>query len=81
MCCKKSNAFKGYAISYKVEIIESKDHLVQLEARKSCIKDLFRDLLNDMKGFEYQITMTVLLYKHKMMKIQNIHLFILILQL
>ena len=29
---KKSNAFKGYARSYKVEIIESKDHLLQLEA-------------------------------------------------
>ena len=32
---KKSNAFKGYASSYKVKIIESKDPLVQLEASKS----------------------------------------------
>ena len=52
-------------ISYKVEIIKSKDPLVQLEASKSSIKDLFQDLLNEMKGFKYQITMTVLLYKHK----------------
>ena len=35
---KKSNAFKGYTRSYKVEIIESKDPLVQLEASKSSIK-------------------------------------------
>ena len=48
---KKSNAFKGYARSYKVEIIESKDPLVQLEASKSSIKDLFKELLNEMKGF------------------------------
>ena len=32
---KKSKAFKGYARSYKVEIIDPKDPLVQLEARKS----------------------------------------------
>ena len=37
------------------------DPLVQLEANKSIIKDLFRDLLNEMKGFKYQITLKVLL--------------------
>ena len=61
---KKSNAFKGYARSYKVEIIDPKDPLVQLEASKSSIEDLFKDLLNEMKSFKYQITETVLLYKH-----------------
>ena len=44
---KKSNAFKGYAKSYKVEITESKDPLVQLEASKSNIKDLFKNLLHE----------------------------------
>ena len=73
--------FKGYARSYEVEITESKDPLVQLEASKSSIKYLFKDLLHEMKGFKYQVTMTVLLYKHKMIQVQNIHLFILILQL
>ena len=63
---KKSNTSKGYPRSYKVEISESKDRLVQLEASKSSIKDLLKGLLNEMKGFKYQITMTVLLYKHKM---------------
>ena len=39
-----SKAFKGYARSYKVEIIEPKGPLAQLEASKSSIKDLFKDL-------------------------------------
>ena len=53
---KTNQAFKGYAMSYKVEIIERKDLIVQLEASKSSIKDLFNDLLNETKGFKYQIT-------------------------
>ena len=48
-------------MSYKVEIIERKDPIVQLEASKSSIKDLFNDLLNETKGFKYQITVKVLL--------------------
>ena len=43
-------------MSYKVEIIEIKDTIVQLEASKSSIKDLLSDLLNETKGFKYQIT-------------------------
>ena len=60
-----SKAFRRYARSYKVEIINLKDPLAQLEASKSSIEDLFKDLLNEMKGFKYQITVTVLLCKHK----------------
>ena len=48
-------------MSYKVEIIEKKDPIVQLEASKSSIKDLFSDLLNETKDFKYQITVEVLL--------------------
>ena len=62
---KNSNAFSGYARSYKVEIIDKKDPLVQLEASKSSIKYLFKNLLNELKGFKYQITLTVLLSKIK----------------
>ena len=51
-------------MSYKVEIIERKDPIVQLEASKSSIKDLFSDLLNETKGFKYQITVKVLLKKN-----------------
>ena len=52
-------------MSYKVNIIEIKDPIVQLEASKSSIKDLFKDLLNGTKGFKHQITVKVLLKKYK----------------
>ena len=52
-------------MSYKVEIVEKKDLIVQLEASRSIIKDLFNDLLNETKGFKYQITVKVLLKKYK----------------
>ena len=51
---------------YKVEIIEKKDPIVQLEANKLSIKDLFSDLLNETKGFKYQIAVKVLLKKYKL---------------
>ena len=53
-------------MSYKVEVIERKDPIVQLEASKSSFKDLFSDLLNETKGFKYQITVKVLLKKYKL---------------
>ena len=62
---KTDQAFSGYAMSYKVEIIEKKDPIVQLEASKLSIKNLFSDLLNETKGFKYQITVKVLLKKYK----------------
>ena len=52
-------------MSYKVEIIEKKDPIVQLKASKLSIKNLFNDLLNELKGFKYQITVEVLLKKYK----------------
>ena len=60
-----SNAFKRHARSYQVETTEPKDPLTQLEASKSSIKDLFKDLLNEIKGFKREITVAVLLSKHK----------------
>ena len=46
-------------MSYKVELVEEKDPLIQLEASKASSKDLFNDLLNETKGFKYQITLKV----------------------
>ena len=60
---KTDQAFKGHAMSYKVEIIEKKYPIVQLEASKLSIKNFFSDLLNGTKGFKYQITVEVLLKK------------------
>ena len=53
---KTDQAFSGYARSYKVEIVEKKDPIVQLEASKLSTKDLLSDLINEIKGFKYQIT-------------------------
>ena len=50
-------------MSYKVEIIQRKYQIVQLKASKFSIKDLFSVLLNETKGFKYQITVKVLLKK------------------
>ena len=60
-----SKTFKKYTRSYKIEIIDSKDPLAKLEANKSSIKDLFKDLLDEIKEFKYQIKLKVFLKKHK----------------
>ena len=62
---KTDQVFRGYEMSYKVEIIERKYPIVQLQASKSSIKDLFSDLLIEAKGFKYQIAVNILLKKYK----------------
>ena len=62
---KTDHAFKGYAMSYKVELVEKKDPLIQLEASKTSIKDLFKDLSDETKSFKYQTTLKVELKKCK----------------
>ena len=59
----KVNQTFRYVMSYKVEIVERKIPIVQLETTKSSIKDLFSDLLNETMGFKYQIIIKVLLKK------------------
>ena len=53
-------------MSYIVEIIEKKDPIAQLEASKLSMKNLFNDLLNELKGFKCQITVEVLFKKYKL---------------
>ena len=62
---KTDQAFSGYARPYKVEIVERKHLIVQLEASKLSTKDLFSDLINEIKGFKYKIIIKVLLKKYK----------------
>ena len=50
---------------YKVEIIQKKDPILRLEATKLSIKNLFSGLLNELKGFKYQITVEDFLQKYK----------------
>ena len=77
---KTNDGFTGYAMSYKVEITEKKDPIKQLQASKSSIKDLFSDLLNERKGFKYQITLKVILKNTSQMEKLNLDQFILIQQ-
>ena len=62
---KTDQAFSRYARSCKVEIVKRKDPIVQLEASKLSTKNLFNNLINEIKGFKYQITVKVLLKKYK----------------
>ena len=62
---KTNQTFRGYAMFYKIEIVERKDLIVKLEPSKLSIKDFFNYLLNERKGFKYQITVKVLLKKYK----------------
>ena len=50
---KTNQALRGYAMSYKVEIIERKVLIVQLETSKSSTKQLISDLLNEIKVSDY----------------------------
>ena len=67
---KTDHAFRGYAMSYKVELIEKRNPNKQLEASKSSIKDLFRGLSNETKGFKYQTMLKVILKKYKSTEIE-----------
>ena len=48
-------------MSYKIEVVVKNDLINQLEASKTSIKDLFKDLLDETKGFKYQMTLKVVL--------------------
>ena len=47
---KTDRAFKGYAMSQKVELVDKKDPFSQLEASKLSTKHLLNDLLDEGKG-------------------------------
>ena len=76
---KTDQGFKRDAMSYKVEIINKKDLLAQLETSKSSNNGLFYDLLDEKKRFKYQITVKILLKNTKALKF-NLLLFITIQQ-
>ena len=52
--------FSGYVKTYKIEIVDKRDVIAQLKSREISIKELFEDLLVELKGFKYQITLCVL---------------------
>ena len=65
-------------MSYKVEIVEKRDPIVQLKASKLSMENLFSDLLNETKVFKYQITVNFCSKYTSSMKKLNLDQFILI---
>ena len=53
---KINNAVRGHLMSYKIELVEKKDPIKQLETSKLSIKELLSDLLNETRYFKYQKT-------------------------
>ena len=49
----------------KIETVDKKDVIIQLKASGIVIKEMFKDLLIELKGFKYQITLAALLSKVK----------------
>ena len=62
---KINNAFSGYARTYKIKIVYKRDVVVQLKSSEISLKELFKELLIELKGFKYQIALKVLLSKVK----------------
>ena len=62
---KNKTAFSGYAQNYKIEIVDKRDVVIQLKASEIVIRELFKDLLIELKGFKYQIALAILLSKVK----------------
>ena len=57
----------------KSSITDKKDPLSQLKASKLSIKDLLSDLLDETKGFKYQITVKILLKDTKTLRLNFLH--------
>ena len=62
---KINHAFRGYAKNYKVELVEKKDPLMRLEESKLSIKGLLKHVLDETKGFKYQIILKSWVKKYK----------------
>ena len=52
---KTDHVFSGSARSYKVEIVARKDPIVQIGASKLSIKDLFSNLIDEIKGLTIRL--------------------------
>ena len=56
---KRANAFKGYASSYNVEILNSFNLELQLKDTESSIKNKLIDLLTELKVFRIVSTLVL----------------------
>ena len=60
---RNGRAFRGYAETYKVEIINNINLSDSLSLSKNSIKNLFNELLREKRGFKYIISVKITLEK------------------
>ena len=60
---RKERAFRGYAETYKVEIVTNKNLSDSLPVSKNSIKNLFDELLREKRGFKYIVGVKITLKK------------------
>ena len=58
------------SMDMKLGLVEKKDPLIQLQVSKSSIKDLFNNILDQTKAFDYQKTLKVVSTKYKATEIE-----------
>ena len=74
---KSDQAFEGYEMGYKIEVIEKKYPLIQLKSSKSSIKDLFNDSskekveLKNTKKMKLNFLLFISIQQQKQWLIQN----------
>ena len=69
---KQPHAFKGYASTYDVEIMNSFNPKLQLKDTESAIKSKLAELLSELRSFRFVATL-VLLFKKKESKDKTIY--------
>ena len=60
---KQEHAFRGYASTYNVKILNSFNPELQLKDTESEIKSKLIDLLTQLKGFKFVLTLTLVFKK------------------
>ena len=60
---KRARAFKGYASSYNVNILNSFNPELQLKDTESAIKNILKNLLTELRGFNFVTTLVLVLKK------------------
>ena len=60
---KRAHAFKVFASSYSVDILNSFDSKLQLKDTESTIKSKLKKLLSELKGIKFVITLVLVLKK------------------
>ena len=56
---KRTHAFKGYASSYNVEVLNSLNPELQLKGTESAIKSNLKELLTQLEGFKIVATIVL----------------------